>query len=157
LAAPATARISSLVGGVPYYGHVFPVQGPHGVRGAVGEFGAGRNGGRTHEGFDIVAACETPLVAVSNGRVLQAGYDLVLYGNYLLIHGEGEQRSYFYAHLPRPSPFHKGDRVWEGERVGAVGKTGNAITIGCHLHFEIHVHGVPVDPLPSLERWDRYS
>jgi murein DD-endopeptidase MepM/ murein hydrolase activator NlpD len=142
---------------VPYYGHDFPVQGAHGIRGAVGEFGAGRNGGRTHEGFDIVAACGTKLVAVGNGRVLEAAYDPVLYGNYLLIHGEGERRSYFYAHLPRPSPVHRGDRVWEGERVGAVGKTGNAITIGCHLHFEIHVHGVPVNPLPGLERWDRYS
>jgi len=142
---------------VPYYGHVFPVQGSHGARGAVGEFGAGRSGGRTHEGFDIVAACETPLVAVTNGRVLRAGYDPILYGNYLLIHGEGERRSYFYAHLPRPSVVRRGDRVWEGERVGAVGKTGNAITIGCHLHFELHVHGIPVDPLPSLERWDRYS
>lgn len=142
---------------MPYYGHVFPVQGAHGLRGAVGEFGAGRNGGRTHEGFDIVAACETPLVAVSNGRVLRAGYDPVLYGNYLRIHGEGEQRSYFYSHLPRPSPVRRGDRVWEGQRVGAVGKTGNAITVGCHLHFEIHAHGVPIDPLPELERWDRYS
>jgi murein DD-endopeptidase MepM/ murein hydrolase activator NlpD len=127
------------------------------VRGAVGEFGVPRNGGRTHEGFDIVAACETELVAVSNGRVLRAGYDPVLYGNYLLIHGEGEQRSYFYAHLPRPAPVRKGEWVWEGERVGAVGKTGNAISIGCHLHFEIHLHGVPVDPLPSLQRWGRYS
>jgi murein DD-endopeptidase MepM/ murein hydrolase activator NlpD len=142
---------------VPYYGHVFPVQGPHGVRGGIGEFGAPRSGGRAHEGFDIVAACETELVAVSNGRVLRAAYDPVLYGNYLLIHGEGEQRSYFYAHLPRPAPVHRGERVWEGERVGAVGKSGNAITIGCHLHFEIHVHGVPIDPLPDLRRWDRYS
>jgi murein DD-endopeptidase MepM/ murein hydrolase activator NlpD len=142
---------------VPYYGHVFPVQGPHGVRGAVGEFGAPRSGGRTHEGFDIVAACGTRLVAVGNGRVLRRGFDPVLYGNYLLIHGEGERRSYFYAHLPHPSPVAKGERVWEGERVGAVGKTGNAITIGCHLHFEIHIHGVPIDPLPDLERWDRYS
>ncbi len=157
MAAPAAARISSPAGGAPYYGHVFPVQGPHGVRGAVGEFGAGRSGGRTHEGFDIVAACETELVAVSNGRVLKAGYDPVLYGNYLLIHGEAEHRSYFYAHLPRPALVRNGERVWEGERVGAVGKTGNAITIGCHLHFEIHVAGVPVDPLPSLRRWDRYS
>ncbi len=145
------------MGGAPYYGHVFPVRGPHWVRGAVGEFGAGRSGGRTHEGFDVVAACETELVAVSNGRVLRAGYDPVLYGNYLLIHGEGERRSYFYAHLPRPAPVHEGERVWEGERVGAVGETGNAITIGCHLHFEIHVGGTPIDPLPELERWDRYS
>lgn len=127
------------------------------MRGAIGEFGAPRSGGRTHEGFDIVAACETELVAVTDGRVLRAAYDPILYGNYLLIHGEGERRSYFYAHLPRPAPVHKGERVWEGERVGAVGKTGNAISIGCHLHFEIHVQGIPVNPLPDLERWDRYS
>ncbi len=70
--------------------------------------------------------------------MLRSGYDPVLYGNYLLIHGEGEDRSYFYAHMPRPALVHKGERVWTGERVGAVGETGNAITIGCHLHFEIH-------------------
>jgi murein DD-endopeptidase MepM/ murein hydrolase activator NlpD len=142
---------------MPFYGHVFPVQGPHGTRGAIGEFGAPRSGGRTHEGFDIVAACGTELVAVTEGRVLRRGFDPVLYGNYLLIHGEGEGRSYFYAHLPRPSSVHHGERVWEGERVGAVGKTGNAIAVGCHLHFEIHVHGVPVDPQPALRRWDRWS
>ncbi len=157
LAAPAPAQIASRDGGVSYYGHVFPVQGPHGTRGFIGTFGAPRSGGRTHEGFDIVAACGTELVAVRNGRVLRSGYDPVLYGNYLLIHGEGEDRSYFYAHMPRPALVHEGERVWEGERVGAVGETGNARTVGCHLHFEIHVHGVPVNPEPALRRWDRYS
>ena len=156
-APPASAQISSPDGGLPFYGHVFPVQAPHGIRGYIGEFGAPRSGGRTHEGFDVVAACGAPLVAVSNGRVLRTGYDPVLYGNYLLIHGEGEDRSYFYAHMPRPPPVHHGERVWEGERVGAVGETGNAISVGCHLHFEIHVHGIPIDPEPSLRRWDRYS
>ena len=34
---------------------------------------------------------------------------------------------------------------------------GNAVGTGCHLHFEIHVHGVAVDPTPALRRWDRYS
>jgi len=97
------------------------------------------------------------LVAVSNGRVLRSGYDPVLYGHYLLIHGEGERRGYFYAHMPRPAFVDRGERVWEGERVGAVGETGNAIGTGCHLHFEIHVRGVPVDPTPELRRWDRYS
>jgi murein DD-endopeptidase MepM/ murein hydrolase activator NlpD len=154
---PASARIPDRSGGTTYYDHVFPVQGTHGTRGAIGEFGAPRSGGRTHEGFDIVAACNTPLVAVRGGRVLRTGYDPVLYGNYLLIHGEGEDRSYFYAHMPRPALVQKGDRVWTGERVGAVGETGNAITIGCHLHFEIHVHGRPIDPEPSLQRWDAYS
>jgi murein DD-endopeptidase MepM/ murein hydrolase activator NlpD len=127
------------------------------VRGAVGSYHAPRSGGRIHEGFDITAACGTKLVAVRNGRVLRRGYDPVLYGNYLLLHGEGERRSYFYAHMPRPARVRGGERVWEGERVGAVGETGNAVGTGCHLHFEIHVRGVPIDPLPSLSRWDRYS
>jgi murein DD-endopeptidase MepM/ murein hydrolase activator NlpD len=96
-------------------------------------------------------------VAVRNGRVLQRGYDPVLYGNYLLIHGEGEHRSYFYAHMRHPALVYKGQWVREGQRVGAVGETGNARTVGCHLHFEIHVHGVPVNPEPALRRWDRYS
>jgi len=87
--------------------------------------------------------------------VLRSGYDPVLYGNYLLIHGQGEGRSYFYAHMIRPATVHRGERVWAGERVGRVGKTGNARTVGCHLHFEIHVHGRPIDPLHSLERWER--
>ena len=127
------------------------------MRGAVGAYHAPRSGGRIHEGFDITAACGAELVAVRNGRILQRGYDPVLYGNYLLLHGEGEARSYFYAHMPRPARVHKGERVWEGEQVGAVGETGNARGLGCHLHFEIHVHGLAVDPEPELRRWDRYS
>jgi len=127
------------------------------MRGYIGEFGAPRSGGRTHEGFDVVAACGAKLVAVGNGRVLRRGYDPVLYGNYLLLHGEGERRSYFYSHLPRPAPVARGERVIEGQRVGAVGMTGNAVSVGCHLHFEIHERGVPIDPAPALRRWDRYS
>jgi murein DD-endopeptidase MepM/ murein hydrolase activator NlpD len=142
---------------VPYYGHVFPAPGMHGVRGAIGEFHAPRSGGRIHEGFDVTAACGARLVAVRNGRVLRRGFDPVLYGNYLLIHGEGERRSYFYAHLSRPAAVRRGQRVREGETVGLVGETGNAAGTGCHLHFEIHVRGVPIDPEPSLRRWDRYS
>jgi murein DD-endopeptidase MepM/ murein hydrolase activator NlpD len=156
-AAPASAQIASSDGGVPYYGHVFPVQGAHGVRGPIGEYHAPRSGGRIHEGFDVTAACGTPLVAVRNGKVLDSGFDPVLYGWYLLIHGEGERRGYFYAHMPHPALVRRGERVWEGERVGSVGETGNAAGTGCHLHFEIHVHGVAIDPEPSLRRWDRYS
>ena len=142
---------------MPYYGHVFPVDGPHGSRGPVGEFGVPRNGGRTHEGFDIVAACGTELVAVTSGRVIRRGYDPVLYGNHLLIRGQGERRSYFYAHLPRRAAVRPGKDVLEGQRVGAVGETGNAAGTGCHLHFEVHVRGTPVDPAPYLRRWDGYS
>ena len=144
-------------GGVSYYGHVFPVHGPHGARGAIGEFHAPRSGGRIHEGFDVTAGCGTRLVAVRNGRVLRRGFDPVLYGNFLLIHGEGERRSYFYAHLVGPAAVRRGEQVLEGELVGRVGETGNAVGTGCHLHFEIHVSGRPVNPEPYLRSWDRYS
>ncbi len=87
----------------------------------------------------------------------EVGFDPVLYGNFALIHGEGERRGYFYAHMPRPALVHKDKRVWEGERIGSVGETGNAAGTGCHLHFEIHVNGVATDPTAELRRWDRYS
>lgn len=157
LAAPAGARIVGEAGGMPYHGHVFPVQGSHGARGAVGEYHAPRSGGRIHEGVDVTAACGTRLVAVRNGRVRRTGFDPILYGNYVLLHGEGERRSYFYAHLARPAPVREGQRLWEGQPLGVVGETGNALGTGCHLHFEVHVNGTPIDPTPMLTRWDRYS
>ncbi|HEY1285658.1 MAG TPA: M23 family metallopeptidase, partial [Solirubrobacterales bacterium] len=140
-------------GGTRFVAHVFPVAGPHWTRGAIGDFRAPRSGGRTHEGFDIVARCRTPLVAAASGRVLRWGFDPVLYGNFILIHGAGEARSYFYAHMRRPTPLRRGEPVFAGEAVGAVGRTGNARTVGCHLHFEVHLRGRPVDPKPILSRW----
>lgn len=110
-----------------------------------------------HEGFDVVAPCGTTMVAAVTGKVRRSGYDPALYGNYVLIHGSGERRSYFYAHLRRSAAVDRGERVWAGERIGAVGETGNARSVGCHLHFEIHVSGRPIDPEPALRRWDRYS
>jgi murein DD-endopeptidase MepM/ murein hydrolase activator NlpD len=77
LVGSAQARISYPDGAAEFHGHVFPVQGPHWTRGAIGDFGAPRDGGRTHEGFDIVAACGTPIVAVRGGRVRSTGYDPV--------------------------------------------------------------------------------
>lgn len=153
----AGAAVVAPAGGMPYYGHVFPVAGPHGLRGPVGEWGAPRSGGRVHEGVDITAACGTPLVAVRNGRVRRRGFDPVLYGHYVLIGGEGERRAYFYAHLLRPAAVRRGEWVFEGRRVGFVGETGNARGTGCHLHFEIHRRSGPVDPTAPLRRWDRYS
>ena len=97
------------------------------------------------------------LVAAVTGKVREVGYDPILYGNYLLIHGQGEHRTYMYAHMKNPPSVHQGERVWAGERVGEVGETGNARTVGCQLHIEIHVNGVPIDPKPEVERWDAES
>jgi murein DD-endopeptidase MepM/ murein hydrolase activator NlpD len=155
--APASVPLGARDGGITYFQHVFPVRGPHGERGPVGEFGAPRDGGRIHEGFDILAACGTELVSAVTGEVREVGYDPILYGNYLLIHGVGEHRTYMYAHMKNPPSVKQGELVWAGERVGEVGETGNARTVGCQLHIEIHVNGVPIDPKPEVERWDRSS
>lgn len=146
-----------LAGKLTLFGYFFPVRGPHGTRGPVGEFGAGRNGGRTHKGFDITARCGTPLAAARAGTVVKRAFDPRLDGNFIVIRGLGERRSYLYAHMVRPSSFHRGDEVHTGDIVGHIGRTGNAGSTPCHLHFEIHLRGRPVDPKPSLRAWDRVS
>jgi murein DD-endopeptidase MepM/ murein hydrolase activator NlpD len=137
--------------------HYFPVRGPHGTRGPVGDFNAPRDGGRRHKGFDVTARCGTPLAAATTGVITKRAYDRKLDGNFIVIRGLGERRKYWYAHMIHPSRFHKGDLVHVGQIVGQVGETGNARTVGCHLHFEIHVDGRPVNPEPYLRAWDRYS
>ena len=144
-------------GSVELHRHFFPVRGPHGTRGPVGQFGAPRNGGRTHKGFDVTGACDTPLAAAVTGTVVKRAYDARLDGNFVVIKGLGERRQYLYAHMVHPSTFRKGELVHVGEIVGNVGKTGNARTVGCHLHFEIHLRGRPINPEPYLRSWDRYS
>ena len=144
-------------GKVELHRHFFPVRGPHGTRGPVGEFGAARNGGRRHKGFDVTARCGTPLAAATTGTIVKRAYDPRLDGNYIVLRGLGERRKYWYAHMRHPSTFQKGELVHVGQTVGFVGKTGNARTVGCHLHFEIHVSGRPINPWPYLRAWDRFS
>jgi murein DD-endopeptidase MepM/ murein hydrolase activator NlpD len=139
------------------HGQIFPVRGPHGTRGPIGDFGAPRSGGRKHEGFDVTAACGTKLVSARSGTVLKRAYDPVLDGNYVVIHARGMGRNYWYAHLRKPAIVHEGEFVRTGQRIGSVGETGNARFVGCHLHFEIHVHGHPIDPEPFLRHWDSFS
>ena len=74
-----------------------------------------------------------------------------------MIRGLGERRKYWYAHMVHPSTLPSRRPVHVGQIVGHVGKTGNARTVGCHLHFEIHLKGRPINPLPYLRAWDRYS
>ena len=144
-------------GKVTLYGHRYPITAPHSFRGAIGEFGAPRNGGRIHEGFDINAACGKPLLAVRGGTVIRRNFNGRLDGNYIVIKGFKEDRTYRYSHLVAPAPVRKGERVFTGQIVGRVGRTGNARTIGCHLHFEIRRGGRFIDPERELRRWDKFS
>jgi murein DD-endopeptidase MepM/ murein hydrolase activator NlpD len=147
--------------GFSFYKHIFPVRGKHWSRGAIGEFGAPRSGGRRHIGYDVNAACGTPLVAARGGRVQKRGYRPDLDGHFLVIDGRQTETDYWYAHLQSPSWAEVGQRVATGMQIGRVGKTGNARTVGCHLHFELwsdgYPQGHPIDPGPSLRRWDGWS
>jgi murein DD-endopeptidase MepM/ murein hydrolase activator NlpD len=147
-----------LAGRVTLRGHRFPVLGPHGGRGWIGEFGAPRSGGRRHQGFDVLARCGTPLVAARGGTVVRRRYDPELDGHFVVIAGRKEGRTYRYSHLTKPAEVLRGERVRTGQRIGFVGKTGNARTTPCHLHFEIRRRsGRFIDPGPHLRRWDRWS
>jgi murein DD-endopeptidase MepM/ murein hydrolase activator NlpD len=141
------------------YDHIFPIRGRHDFGGSGSGFGAGRSG-HSHQGHDVFAKCGTRMVAARGGRVQYQGYHGAA-GNYLVIDGAGTSNDYVYMHLAEPSPFQAGDRVYTGQRIGAVGETGNAQ--GCHLHFELwatpgwYDGGDPFDPLPSLRAWDSWS
>jgi murein DD-endopeptidase MepM/ murein hydrolase activator NlpD len=145
-------------GGFRLRDHVFPIRASH----RYGDrFGVPRSGGRTHEGQDVWAGCGSELVAARGGTVQGKGYSGALYGYFVTIDGAGTERDYFYAHMAGPSPLGDGDRVHSGERIGAVGKTGNASGEGCQLHFELwprgYRNGRPADPLNDLKRWDGWS
>ena len=144
-------------GTLTLHSHVYPIRGRHADRGPIGRFGVGRNGGRTHEGFDVHAPCGAPVVAARGGVVTRADYDPVLYGNLVIVRGERTRRDYWYAHLLRTPRLRVGDRVATGQRIGSIGATGNARTIGCQLHFELRPRGRPIDPASALHAWDRWS
>lgn len=136
------------------HGHEFPVDAPHGTRGYIGEFHAPRVDGRTHEGFDITGNCGSPLVAVRSGRILKTTYDPDLFGNYVILKGAGENRTYMYAHLRQPAAVRNGQKVKAGRRLGSIGQTGNAAGTPCHVHFEVRSGGNLIDPAPLLQSWD---
>ena len=136
---------------------VFPIDGPHDLgRNEANRFG----GGRGHKGQDMFADCGTPVIAARGGKVQFSGYDGAA-GNYLVIRAERSGEDYVYMHLLNTPRLHEGDRVETAQRIGSVGRTGDAD--GCHLHFELWTSpgwyrgGHPYDPLPRLSRWDRWS
>jgi murein DD-endopeptidase MepM/ murein hydrolase activator NlpD len=97
---------------------------------------------RQHNGVDYGAPQGTPVRAVGDGVVDFAGWRNG-YGNVVEIQ-HGNNRSTLYGHLSRID-VRKGQRAEQGQRLGAVGRTGWAT--GPHLHFEFRVGGQHQDPL----------
>lgn len=100
------------------------------------------NGNRTfHRGIDIAAKEGTPIVSPADGVVTYVG-PYGSFGNTLMIfHGYGIATLFahtdeLYARI--------GQKVKRGDVVASTGNSGRST--GSHLHYEVIVHGVPVDP-----------
>jgi murein DD-endopeptidase MepM/ murein hydrolase activator NlpD len=104
-------------------------------------------GARFHFGVDIPARSGAAVRAVSAGRVVFSGW-AGGYGNLVVIDHGGGVRSR-YGHLER-ALVAAGDPVGKGAAIGAVGSTGRAT--GPHLHYEVRVGGMAVDPLHAAMR-----
>jgi len=101
-----------------------------------------------HSGMDIAVPTGTPVLAPASGIVTFAAPDLYLTGGTLLLdHGHGVSSNFL--HLSRID-VKVGDRVQQGQVIGAVGATGRAT--GPHLHWGMNWFDVRVDPLLVLER-----
>jgi len=102
---------------------------------------------KAHLGVDYAAPTGTPVRTIGDGVVSFAGWQRG-YGNVIEITHRDEQ-STLYAHLSRID-VRKGQRLTQGERIGAVGSTG--ASTGPHLHFEYRDRGVHQDPLAIARR-----
>ncbi len=119
---------------------LWPVQGP--VASSFGERLDPINGeGAFHTGIDIDAPYGTPVRAAGDGDVSSAAMEAG-YGREVVI-DHGHDISTVYAHLSAFAVI-PGQHVVRGQIVGYVGESGRAT--GPHLHYEVRVHNVPVNP-----------
>ncbi len=104
-----------------------------------------------HSGYDIAADEGDPAVAAGSGRIVYAG-KLKFYGNSVII-AHGFNIFSYYNHLSVIS-VETGQTVSTGEKIGEIGSTGYAT--GPHLHFNIKVNGVNIDPAVLIGTDDIY-
>jgi peptidoglycan LD-endopeptidase LytH len=122
------------------------------VAGAVSftdSWGAPRSGGRAHQGVDMVAARNTPIVAIYSGTIRRISSGNLSGLSVWLQAGNGDQ--FFYAHLESYGDISVGQSVSEGQVIGYNGSSGNAPSWLPHLHFEYHPGGgSAVNPYPLV-------
>jgi murein DD-endopeptidase MepM/ murein hydrolase activator NlpD len=110
--------------------------------------GFGYRWGVLHGGIDIANSIGTPILAASDGVVIDAGPEGG-YGNWVkLRHADGTVT--LYGHLSAWN-VEVGQRVWAGDQIAKMGNTGNST--GPHLHFEVLLNGSDrVDPVGWLAK-----
>ncbi len=98
-----------------------------------------------HAGIDIAADEGTPVLAAQDGLVVRTGYTR-LRGYYVIVRHAGGVQT-LYQHLSLIF-VRGGESVTQGQTIAATGSTG--FVTGPHLHLELILDGVRVDPLPSF-------
>lgn len=99
---------------------------------------------RPHTGIDLAAPIGTPMYSIGDGKITFIGWEGA-YGNIVKIQHD-EKYSSMYAHMLRFAPgLSKNSTVKRGQLIGFLGQTGNAT--GPHVHFEVRIHNIPVNPL----------
>ncbi|MCS7252290.1 MAG: LysM peptidoglycan-binding domain-containing M23 family metallopeptidase [Anaerolineae bacterium] len=125
----------------------YPVENPQ----VTSAFGTRRsyNGGpysSYHEGLDLRGTTGTPVYAPADGIVVLAE-PLTVRGNAVILrHGWGVCSGYWHLSAVAVQP---GQSVRKGDLLGYMGNTG--LSTGVHLHWEIRVRGIPVDPRQWVE------
>ncbi len=110
---------------------------------------APRDGDRLHEGQDIFASRDTPVLSATEGYIARIGENK-LGGQTVSVIGAGG-RIYYYAHLSSyASNISISDHVTTQTVLGYVGTTGNATGTPPHLHFGVYAPGRALNPLPLL-------
>lgn len=101
-----------------------------------------------HKGLDIANRAAPDVLAADSGKVLLAGWpDSYGYGNRVIVdHGNGYKT--LYAHLQKIYVL-PGQGVNRGSAIGKMGSTGRST--GTHLHFEVILNGVHINPLGVLQ------
>lgn len=100
------------------------------------------HGTQFHKGLDIAARIGTPIIAAGDGTVILSGQDGAYGISIEINHGSGIVAKY--AHMQR-AVVREGEWVRRGQVIGYVGMTGR--TTGPHLHYEVRLNGVPVNPM----------
>lgn len=150
--------------GIDYSGSVYTndpdaaIQWPFMV-GVGMTYGYGMRDGRLHEGLDLVPGDGAPVQSIAGGTVRIAtesggNYGVTVYIDHMI---DGDVITSHYSHMQYGSlQVTAGQTVEVGDVIGKVGNTGRSF--GAHMHFELLVDGMTIDPLPWLrENAGRYD
>jgi murein DD-endopeptidase MepM/ murein hydrolase activator NlpD len=124
----------------------WPVAGQVSSRFGYRESPYGR-GTERHTGLDIRAEYGTPVRVSAPGVVVFAGRDSGGYGSTVVVDHGGDVKT-LYGHLSGIY-VREGQHIARSTVIGAVGNTGRAT--GVHLHYEVRIDNVPVDPMRYVQ------